>query len=607
MIAPMKKVWLVLLEKEKAGALRELRDLGVVHVECARPAGGEIDRLARTREEISAALNIIPKVKNPPPGGLTEAEAIALARSVLADEERVKEIQDEIAAFAKEIDRSAAWGDFDPAAITALRAAGVDIRLFEVDADKIGTAPVEAELIIPARRKRRLLVAAVRRGAPAPAFPPAFVEFVPPLHSVADMRGRIKTMIAEIAGLKENQAAASRETVSFRAALDAVEQDLRFETVRESFTREGPVCHVRGFVPVSDLSALVDFAKSRGWAVAADDPSAGDLVPTKVQNNRFVRMIEPVFEFLGTVPGYHEFEISFWFLVFLALFFAIIFGDGGYGLLMLGAGLFAAVKAKRKGRTVPDGVRLLLFFSGALVLWGAATGSWFSIPFASLPPFLQAIAIKPISAGNPEAGKNIQIFCFLVGVVQLSLARIKNIRRLFPNLRFLSHLGSLAMIIGMFFFVLYFVVDAKRFPAPPFALWLVVGGFAANLLFGSYNGNILKSLLGGLQNFIPIFLGTVGVFADIVSYIRLWAVGLAGSSLGSVINGMGGGMVKPALTAVLGVLLIVFGHTLNLTLSVLSVIVHGIRLNMLEFGNHLGMEWSGIKYDPFRVTVKSEQ
>jgi len=269
--------------------------------------------------------------------------------------------------------------------------------------------------------------------------------------------------------------------------------------------------------------------------------------------------------------------------------------------------LTAVFLTKRKGRPVPDGLRLLLWLSGALILWGAATANWFSIPAASLPPALRAVSIWPISSANPQASKNIQVFCFLVGVIQLSIARIKNIRRLFPDLRFLAHLGSLAMIFGMLFFVLYLVVDAKRFPAPPYAVWLVVGGFALNLLFGSYNGHILKSLLGGLQNIIPIFLGSVGVFADIVSYIRLWAVGLAGSSLGSIINDMGGGMIKPVLMAVFGVALLAVGHMLNLVLSVLSVVVHGIRLNMLEFSNHLGMEWSGTKYDPFRVTIKSER
>lgn len=607
MIAPMKSVWLVLLEKEKDEALRRLRDLGVVHLECARPAGGEIDRLARTREEVSATLNIVPKLKNPPPGGLTVEAAVALAGRITAGEERIKELQGEIGSLQKEIDRSIAWGDFDPAAIAALRAAGWDLRLYEADVRDLVRAPEGAEIVVCSRRKRRVFAAAISRRGPLPPFPAAFVEFCPPPHSTSDMRAKIEAMNAEIAGIGNERSAASRETASLRAALAALEQDHRFETVRASFSREGPVGYIKGFVPAADFGALRDLAKSRGWALAADDPSGDDRVPTKVQNNKFVRMIDPVFDFLGTVPGYNEFEISFWFLVFFTLFFAMIFGDAGYGVLMLGAGLAAAFLMKRKGRPVPDGLRLLLWLSGALILWGAATANWFSIPAASLPQALRAVSVWPISGANPEASENIQVFCFLVGVIQLSIARIKNIRRLFPNLQFLAHLGSLAMIFGMLFFVLTLVVDAKRFPAPPYAVWLVVGGFALNLLFGSYNGHILKSFLGGLQNIIPIFLGSVGVFADIVSYIRLWAVGLAGSSLGSIINDMGGGMIKPVVMAVFGVTLLVFGHLLNLTLSVLSVVVHGVRLNMLEFSNHLGMEWSGIKYDPFRVTIKSER
>jgi V/A-type H+-transporting ATPase subunit I len=160
----------------------------------------------------------------------------------------------------------------------------------------------------------------------------------------------------------------------------------------------------------------------------------------------------------------------------------------------------------------------------------------------------------------------------------------------------------------MLFLVLNLVVDSKRFPLPPYAIYCIAGGFAATVLFGAYENNIFKSLAEGLKNIIPTFLSSVGVFADIVSFIRLWALGLAGSSLAAIINNMGGGMIKPALMAIGGVLILVFGHVLNMTLNVLSVVVHAIRLNVLEFScNHLGMQWSGIKYEPFRVTYKQDK
>jgi V/A-type H+-transporting ATPase subunit I len=113
-------------------------------------------------------------------------------------------------------------------------------------------------------------------------------------------------------------------------------------------------------------------------------------------------------------------------------------------------------------------------------------------------------------------------------------------------------------------------------------------------------------MMEGLKGIIPTFLGTVSVFADIVSYIRLWAVGLAGLAISQTVNGMAGEMFGPVtgriiafiIGAFMGVILIFVGHSINFLMSILSVIVHGIRLNMLEFSSHLGMEWSGYKYEP---------
>lgn len=281
----------------------------------------------------------------------------------------------------------------------------------------------------------------------------------------------------------------------------------------------------------------------------------------------------------------------------------MIFGDGGYGALILVAWGFLSLKARRAGRGQPAFNKLLFLIGLLTMFWGMATGTWFSLPSESLPPFMRGL--WPISNANPQASQNIRVLCFILGAVQLSIARIKNILRDLPDPKFLAQVGSLSLVVGMFFGVLFLAVDPLRFPLPPFAIWLILGGFLLSLTFGAYEGNVLKSLLEGLKNIIPTFLGATGVFADIVSYIRLWALGLAGSALAGIINGMGGGMVKPALIGIVGIVILAFGHGLNLILSVLSVIVHAVRLNILEFScNHLGMQWSGIAYDPFKVTIE---
>ena len=124
-------------------------------------------------------------------------------------------------------------------------------------------------------------------------------------------------------------------------------------------------------------------------------------------------------------------------------------------------------------------------------------------------------------------------------------------------------------------------------------------GFALNFVFANYEGSIGKSVLASLVDIVSVLLGVVNVFSDIVSYIRLWAVGLAGSAISATVNELAGPLLGNFMFMVLAIVLLVFGHGLNMILNVLSVIVHGIRLNTLEFSSHLNMSWSGHKFQPF--------
>lgn len=632
MIAPMKTVRLVLLERDKPEALLELRKFGLLHVEASRPTGERYGEAAGDHEALSRAINIVPSAaakaaaKAGPGPLLPLAEGIGLARRVIALEARTKAIFEESGRLAREVERCAPWGEVDPAALAGLRAAGVDLRfysgeparvaaLLDGEARDAGASDGEAaadpgpDILVLRQDRKKVLLAAVGRHEAAADLSRTFVEFVPPAQSSAALRERMAALTAELGAIDGELAAAARQVPSMKRAAAVLSQRMAFETVRESFGAEGRLAYIKGYVPASDAAGLSALASERGWALGLDDPSGDDLPPTKVENGKAVGTIKPVFDFLGIVPGYTEYEISPWFLVFFSLFTAMIFGDAGYGSLMFIGWLALVLKSRRKIKDegIPASLRLFLLIAVLTMAWGTATGTWFSISATHLPPALRNLAIWPISSANPAASKNVQIFCFLLGSLQLGIARIKNIFRDFPNPKFLSQLGSLALIVGMLYLVLYLVVDSKRFPVPPYAVWLVAGGFLANIVFGAYEGNILRSFLEGLKNIIPTFLSSVGVFADIVSYIRLWALGLAGSSLATIINTMGGGLVKPALIGLMGVVILVFGHGLNVILGVLSVVVHAIRLNVLEFScNHLGMQWSGIEYDPFRITAKEE-
>ena len=277
---------------------------------------------------------------------------------------------------------------------------------------------------------------------------------------------------------------------------------------------------------------------------------------------------------------------------------------------MVIAAIFADIGAVAKKKKIPPAYNLLLLLGFFTMAWGTVTCTWFGLSTDLLPNWLTSLSLQPISnayaAISPEnealVKQNLQIFCFMLALIQLSIAHLKGIARYIKSPKCLGELGSLLQLWGIFFVVLNMVVKLDTFCGIPTMGTMVLGvvgvGFALSFIFSNYEGSLGASILESCKNIVSVLLGVVNVFSDIVSYIRLWAVGLAGGAISATVNDMAGPMLGGAIIF-LGVLLLVFGHGLNMILNVLSVIVHGVRLNTLEFSSHLGMSWSGFAYEPF--------
>lgn len=366
-------------------------------------------------------------------------------------------------------------------------------------------------------------------------------------------------------------------------------------------------------------------AAKNAWALAYSDPADDDEVPTKLKNNAFVSLIYPLTDFLGTVPGYREYDISGWFLLFFTVFFGMIFGDGGYGLLVTAAAFIMLVKGAASKKPVSPAAGLMLLLGLATVVWGLVTCTWFGLTPAQLPKWLTSMSIPQISnayadtvwlpfwasdasKGTLTSAQNMQIFCFTLAFVQLSVAHFKGMGRYIRSLKFFGEFGALMQLWGMFYVVLSMVVSSSVFafdeviygvPIGKVSVLMIVIGFALSFVFANYDGSVIESIMASVKGIISVLLGVVNIFSDIVSYIRLWAVGLAGAAISNTVNTMAGPILGHAVLFAAALLLLVFGHGLNMILNLLSVIVHGVRLNTLEFSTHLGMSWSGFKYSPF--------
>lgn len=627
MIVPMKKVFLIVLESERKEALKKLRAAGLVHLEALQGSGAELVSLKSKLSQMESAYQILSDIKLPKDKTKTEAtvkseDMLDLSGKIINLTEQKKALENKIIQNTVEIERLAKWGDVNPGDFDYLADKNIHIGMYEIPVARYSSLPDEVKTIFVNEDKsnvRFLLI--TEEGKKPECMPAEAFQITMPSKSTEEMKKEIAEARKTISSI-DNELF---EDVAFIPALkDAIgkaSKDVEFENVFSGMEKEdgeNALAWLTGFVPTENTDTVKKLAESENWGFAAVDPSDDDEVPTKLKNNKFVSLIYPVTDFLGTVPGYQEYDISGWFLLFFGIFFGMIFGDGGYGLIITLAGVLGVLKTAGRGKPAP--AMLLLTFIGLVtVLWGMVTCTWFGIEVALLPQWLkdlsltnvplfgQNFAISNVTSAESEemsnlVSQNLQVFCFTLALIQLCIAHLKGILRNIKSPKLLADLGSLGMMFGLYFVVLNMVVDGERFPMPSWTIPVIGGGFALSFIFANYDGSIGASILESCKNIVSVLLGVVNNFSDIVSYIRLWAVGLAGSAISQTVNGMAGGMLGGAIMCA-GILLLFFGHGLNMILNVLSVIVHGVRLNTLEFSGHLGMSWSGFKYEPFSETV----
>ena len=638
MIEPMKKVSIVLLNKEKQEALKKLRKLGLVHLKKIEGSSEKLNAFKEYTNNANLSESVLGEIKLPKKEkqnqlSLENEKVISLCSQIVAKTERKKQLMEEISSDATELERFANWGSVSLEDFEYLNQKNIQLKLYEVPAEKYAEIDNDIQTILVNNDKKnvRFLIVNGGEGRPERLMPQAF-EVPFPRMSTKLLEEEIKKDEEEIVQIE----AFFKENVKYLDSIKefkkTLEKDIEFENVNAGMQNEGEtetsLAWISGFVPSADIQKLIDSCKQNNWALAYEDAQRDDSeVPTKLKNNKFVSLIYPLTDFLGTVPGYNEYDISGWFLLFFTIFFGMIFGDGGYGLLVSIVSLLLILKSKIAKKPVQPLLMLALLVGGATVVWGIVTCTWFGIPVENLPAWLKNISIPLVSNAYSDKvwqpfwvtqegvglskDQNLQIFCFALALIQLSIAHIKAAKRNIVEknpLKALGDIGSLLQLVGMFWIVLSMVVNSKVFvmlgnigniPVGKIEISLIAVGFVMSFIFSNYDGSIGKSILESCKNIISVLLGVVNVFSDIVSYIRLWAVGLAGAAISDTVNTMAGPILGHAILFIAVIALLVFGHGLNMVLNLLSVIVHGVRLNTLEFSTHLGVSWSGKKYEPF--------
>ncbi len=639
MIVPMKKVSLIIRENKKDETLKKLRKLGIVHIEITEGSGERLTSLQEQIALLESAIFTIGKKKNAEQKDVNTKEALSVATKIRALDAEKKQCGAERIALSSELDRLKSWGDIDLSSLSDLEAKGYEIFFYEMpkaEYELLDESIKTVRIDVTKSTVRFMLLKSNKEELDEAVTSLNTYRLALPQLSTSEMRKRISELSSRIDEIDETIACNACYVESIKRAVGATEKEIEFETYATGMAdeklspeSESPlsVSYFTGYIEAENLDRLKQTAQSNSWGLLVEEPCQEDNVPTKLKNNKFVSLIYPLTDFLGTVPGYFEYDISGWFLAFILIFFGIIFGDGGYGLLICAVAAIPIIKSLIAKKQISPMFLLVGLFGLSTVLWGTLTCTWFGLSPEQLPAWLKSLSIPVIS--NVYADKiwypfwtngtvglttaqNLQIFCFSLALIQLTVAHIKGALRNKGSIKMLGDIGSILQLLGIYYLVLSLVVNAEVFSfglviggisVGTVAIALIGIGFVLSFVFSNYEGSIIKSILSSLTNIVSVLLGVVNVFSDIVSYIRLWAVGLAGAAISATVNELAGPLLGNFMFMILAIVLLVFGHGLNMILNILSVIVHGIRLNTLEFSSHLDMSWSGHKFKPFKEQI----
>ena len=604
MIEKMKMLHIVASASGKEEMLKDLRDMGLLHLAEKQSASRELNEEFQTLSKASNALKEYadPKAKEKKAGVLSDSEFEKMYRGVLDAIEKKESLNQAIGAANTELDRISAWGDFSPEDVKALKNEGFDLHFYRMGSkefqDAVNDENIRLIRLAPVDKMDTVAVF----GTLPPEIPAT--EFMLPEHSASELKKQIEDGRKAIAECDETLKAASIYEASFDDQMVKLQNRMNFSAAGNTAQSDEDFVWLSGYIPEADMERFKAAAAEKSLAWAVEDVSEEDEhIPTKVKYNKVSGLIKPVFDILGILPGYREQDISLWFFLFFTLFFAMIIGDGGYGVLILLGTIVLHVKQKK----ITNVTFLLYVLSIATVIWGALTGTWFGMESAMKVPILKAM-VFPSIATYPEyfgltandSQNAIMKFSFSIGAVQMALGSILAIKKKMPakDLSWVADAGWTIAIIAMYMLSLNLVIHEDIDLKPvfiligiAFALVVLFGGMAPGVSFGDG----LKAGLGGA---FTQFLNTISCFGNVMSYIRLFAVGMAGVAISQSFNGIAAGMHGPMM--IVGVVVVLVGHALNIVMCFLSVVVHGVRLNVLEFSGQAGLEWTGIPYEPFK-------
>ena len=575
MIEKMTRYDFVLLSSDKESFLADLRELGVVDIKRSDKAvDGTSEQML---EQIRLAKEEIRLVEKGTDAHLEELLTRAGEQRALAASIRP-------------------WGDFDPARIEELGALGVVTRFYCCPRKQYDPAWEQnhALQIISEDEKTLWFVVMDEGESNLP-----LKEVPAPACSYSEALAGAESLEAEIEQYRKLLEGRKAELPALEAALKERTDELNLylaASAGESAAEQYLSCF-EGYAPQENRESILAAVQNMDVIVLDAAAAVEDNPPIKLRNNKFVSMFEMLTDMYGR-PAYDGFDPTPFISIFFMLFFAFCMGDAGYGLILIVLGLLL-----KKVKSFASFSPLVVTLGAATTVIGFLFHTFFSCDIATwawIPD-----AVKKVFLPSKIMGfDGTMVLSIIVGIVHISLAMIVKTVMATRNKGFLNSLstwGWTLLIVGGVVVGLFSLIGVLNAAATKWVI-IVLGVLSALGIFllNNLHRNPLLNIGSGLWE---TYNTATGLLGDVLSYLRLYALGLAGSMLGLAFNSIGMMIVGDGSSVLMwipAVLVFIVGHTLNIAMAALGAFVHPLRLNFLEFFKNSGYEANGQKYNPLK-------
>ncbi len=599
----MKKFSFLIYHNDYDVFLQDLRELGLIHV--AHQAKDDeyneelemyLSQLKKLEDTKKTLQKSISDEKEEMPKNAADVEVgYATPQKVEDVQESITTIEQQLQVATRELDLLRPWGDFDTDKIKKLEQAGYYINFFSVQKSAYNPEwETMYNAILINESTRYNFITVTKENTVAEEIGLESIKL--PDVSYSALSNLIESIKVKRNNEVDNLKALSADIPSIDAAIADVGSKISLKNVvlNTNKVADDKLMVMQGWAPEENESKIVSYLQSKDAYYEVADPSPEDDVPIKLKNNKFFKLFEPITK-LYMLPQYNELDLTPFFAPFFMIFFGLSLGDIGYGLFLFvgatAAKMFMKSSMSNSFKSILSLVQVLgvsTFFTGFL------TGGFFGVDLYSLDwPIAKALK------DNLFLDNNVMFsLALMLGVVQVMFGMVLKVFNRIIQFGFVHGISTMGWIL-----LLLSVVFAVLFPAIlPLGgtIHLIILGVSALAIFffNTPGKNIFLNFGLGLWDTYNMATGLLG---DILSYVRLFALGLSGGILASVFTSLAVGMSpdNAILGPIVTVLIFVIGHAINIFMNTLGAIVHPMRLTFVEFFKNSEFTGGGQKYQPF--------